>query len=196
MKNSATKDLTIVSLLLATGVIVKYLTDIFTRTFLFFLLLDPLILINVIIFLKYKKPKYLLMVMVVETVLSATLFMTTDFYLLRPINILISYLICILFKNKNPKWIIFLSTVMSVITDVVFSFLLFLFLPGLTGVDTTEIMGILDNINQTFNGGLLVVVYGLSFMFLTIWATIPGFINMFLGSKVLKTLEKVGGIKS
>ena len=191
-----TKDITTISLLLASGVIIKYITDLFTRTFLFFLIIDPLILINVLIFLRYKKPSYLLSVMVVETVLSATLFMTTDFYLLRPVNVLITYLVCILFKNKSDKLILFLSTTFSIIVDVILSFCLFLFLPEITGVDTTSLMNVVQSIGETFSGKWLVLVYGMSFILMSLWASIPGFINMFIGDKILKLFGKKGALNN
>lgn len=191
-----TKDITTISLLLASGVIIKYITDLFTRTFLFFLIIDPLILINVLIFLRYKKPSYLLSVMVVETVLSATLFMTTDFYLLRPVNVLITYLVCILFKNKSDKLILFLSTTFSIIVDVILSFCLFLFLPEITGVDTTSLMNVVKSIGETFSGKWLILVYGTSFILMSLWASIPGFINMFIGDKILKLFGKKGALNN
>lgn len=191
-----TKDITTISLLLASGVIIKYITDLFTRTFLFFLILDPLILINVLIFLRYKKPSYLFSVMIVETVLSATLFMTTDFYLLRPVNVFITYLVCLLLQNKNEKLILFLSTLFSIIVDVLISFCLFLFLPEITGIDTTNLLKVVESISEVFSGGWLVLVYATSFLLMSLWASIPALINVFIGNKILKLFGKKGALNN
>lgn len=189
-----TKDLTFLSLLLASGIVIKYITDTFTRTFLFFLMIDPLMLVNGIIFTKYKKPVYLFTVMVIETVLSATLFMTTDFWLLRPINILITYLVCNIFSNKKPKLILFLSTFFSMVVDIVLAFLLFVFFPGITGVDSTQLLTVMNNISNMFSGNALIIIYGIAFVLMCLWATIPSLINMFLGDKVLSIFQKKGGV--
>lgn len=189
-----TKDLTFLSLLLASGIVIKYITDTFTRTFLFFLMIDPLMLVNGIIFTKYKKPVYLFTVMVIETVLSATLFMTTDFWLLRPINILITYLVCNLFSKRKPKLILFLSTFFSMVVDIVLAFLLFVFFPGITGVDSTQLLTVMNNISDMFSGNALIIIYGLAFVLMCLWATIPSLINMFLGNKVLNIFQKKGGV--
>ena len=195
MKSSLkTKDLTFLSLLLASGIVIKYITDTFTRTFLFFLMIDPLMLVNGIIFTKYKKPVYLFTVMVIETVLSATLFMTTDFWLLRPINILITYLVCNIFSNRKPKLILFLSTFFSMVIDIVLAFLLFVFFPGITGVDSTQLLTVMNNISDMFSGNTLIVIYGIAFVLMCLWATIPSLINMFLGNKVLNIFQKKGGV--
>ena len=189
-----TKDLTFLSLLLASGIVIKYITDAFTRTFLFFLMIDPLMLVNGIIFTKYKKPIYLVTVMIIETVLSATLFMTTDFWLLRPINILITYFVCLIFDKKNTKLILFLSTFFSIIVDMLSAFLLFMFCPSIVGVESAELTKVINDISTMTSGSGIVIIYSIAFVLMCMWASIPSFINMLLGHKVLNLFQKRGGI--
>ena len=110
-----TKDLTFVALLLTVGVVLKALTDSFMRTALFFLMWDPLTIINTCIFMKYKDKKYLFAIIVVETVLAATIFTTTDIFFLRPLDVIITYLVCWLIKGDRIRLKYFLSIFMQLL---------------------------------------------------------------------------------
>lgn len=103
-----TRELTEITMLLILGLIIKVLTDIFTRTFFSFLLLDPFSFMNVVILIKYPKWKNMILLCISETILSLFFFISTDIWFLRPIFILITFfsvlLINNLFKTKNIKF--------------------------------------------------------------------------------------------
>lgn len=96
-----TRDLTFISIMLAVGVVLKLVTDVIFRTFLFMFFIDPLILIDVYLLIKYPKFKVALSVAAVQTLLSATLFMNTDMWFVRPFIVLIAFVIVKLFSKKK-----------------------------------------------------------------------------------------------
>lgn len=190
MVKMKTKDLTFVSLLLTVGIVLKGLTDSLMRTALFFLMWDPLTIINVCIFLKYKDKKYLFAIMVVETVLAATIFTTTDVFFFRPIDILMTYFICTIIKKERVKLKYFLSTFCTLFLNI-FGFLgLLLLNPEMLNVDIPEldrlfvVMEQMDVWGKLFGVGIFIIV-------VIVWLCLPSLINMFLGKKVTETIDKI-----
>ena len=71
---SKTKDLTYIAIVLAIGAVLKLLSDLFTRTVLFFLFIDPLLLTDVFLLLKYPKIKVTLIITAVQSILGVHYF--------------------------------------------------------------------------------------------------------------------------
>lgn len=190
MAKMKTKDLTFVSLLLTVGIVLKGLTDSFMRTALFFLMWDPLTIINTCIFLKYREKKYLFGVMVVETVLAATIFTTTDIFFFRPIDILITYFICMFIKKGKVKLKYFLSTFCTLFFNI-FGILGLLFLsPAMLNIDITELQKLFTLMEQMDVWGKLLGI-GIFIVVVVVWLCLPSLINMFLGNKVTETIDKI-----
>ena len=191
MSKLKTKDLTFVSLLLTVGVVLKALTDSLMRTALFFLMWDPLTIINVCIFSKYKHKKYLFAIMVVETVLAATIFTTTDIFFFRPIDILLTYLICCVFIKKDRiKLKYFLSTFVTLLFNIV-GIIFFIFLnPTMLNIDITELQTLYSLIEELDIWGKI-LGFGIFGVVMVLWLCLPSLINMFLGKKVTDILNKV-----
>lgn len=185
-----TKSITFIALLLALGVVLKALTDGFMRTVFFFLMWDPLTIVNTCIFLKFKEKKYLFAVMVVETVLAATLFATTDIYFLRPFDILVTYFVCYLFKTKGVKLKYFLSTFCSLLMNIVVIFLIFLMSPDIINVDMSQVDNLFALLKET-GIGLKIFAGIFSAFIIGLWISIPSCLNMFVGNKISNLADKM-----
>lgn len=190
-KNSSqTKNMTFIALLLATGIVFKAVTDSFMRTVFFFLMWDPLTIVNTCIFMKFKEKKYLFSVMIVETVLAATLFATTDIYFLRPLDVFVTYLVCNLIKSNSYKLKYFLSTFCSLLSNILIIFLLFLLFPNIISVDMTEVENLFLILKEC-SLGLKIFAGTFSIIVISAWVSIPSCLNMFFGKKISDITNKI-----
>ena len=187
---SQTKNMTFIALLLATGIVFKAVTDSFMRTIFFFLMWDPLIIVNSCIFMRFKEKKYLFSVMVVETVLAATLFATTDIYFLRPLDVLVTYLVCNFIKSNNYKLKYFLSTFFSLLSNILIILLLFFLFPNVIGIEMTEIEQLMEVLKEC-SLGLKIFTGIFSTIVISLWVSIPSCLNMFFGKKISDIANKI-----
>ena len=140
--------------------------------------------------MKYRDKKYLFAVVVVETVLAATIFTTTDIFFLRPLDVIITYLVCWLIKGDRVKLKYFLSTFLTLFVNIGGMLLILLLMPGAVNVDVADIqrlfsiVGELNIWGKIFSGVIFITIT-------TVWLCIPSVINMFLGKKITETLNKV-----
>lgn len=188
MKNN-TKELTFIALLLAAGIVVKGITDSFLRTFLFFLMLDPLTVVNACIFIKYPKKKYLFGLIIAETVLAATIFMATDIYFLRPLDIFITFLVCKCLTKKSVRLRYFFSTFFSLFINILLAFTVLSLIPNL-GIDISKLTNLFEILKDS-SLFIKIIISLFSVFIVGVWVCIPSLFNMFIGEKISKVLDKI-----
>lgn len=198
------KDLTYIAIVLAIGAVLKLLTDIFTRTILFFLFIDPLLLTSVFLLLKYPKLKVAIGVAVVQTILGVSLFFATDMWFIRPIIVLICFIfVKIFYKTKMniEKKYMYASFCSSLTTIVMVALVLIgivLFIPQLFPMqEVMQQMSVfgsqlpIESQSLINENAISLIVIALSAMAL-FFSFIPAFTHMFLAfliSKIFK-IEK------
>jgi len=138
---SKTKDLTYIAIVLAIGAVLKLLSDLFTRTVLFFLFIDPLLLTAVFLLLKYPKIKVALIITAVQSILGVTLFLTTDMWFIRPVIVLLCFIFVKIFNKtkltieKKYMFSCFFSSLTTIIVVALVLIGIVLFIPQLFPMD-------------------------------------------------------------
>lgn len=208
MKETATKELTTISMFLGLGVVIKLLSDILTRTVLSFLFIDPLTIVTVFLLYKFPRFKNAVLLAIGETTISLILFTATDIWFLRPVMVFIAYGVVKFFKGRKYKdvtkfmWSCFFAVKFNILAiSVIFLGLLFIapdLLPiqeisnSLTstgkemGLGTTELSLIQDNLTLIMLMSILII--GVIYAYIP--ATAHLIIGYFIGKHLLPKTKK------
>lgn len=190
MKPMKSKELTFIALSVALGLVIKMVTDTFMRTFLFFLMWDPLMIINTCIFIKFKNRHHIIPLVIIETMMAAVLFMNTDIYFLRPFSVIITYLACRFIKTKKITTKYFWATFCSLLFNLSAIFLLFLLFPQILNIDTMK----MEELFTLLSGEhfLVKILIGLFCIIIVCgWVSIPSFMNLIIGKKLQRVVDKI-----
>lgn len=183
--------ITKISLLIALSIIIKLVTDIFTRSFLMFLFIDPIIMFTAYIIVYHSKLNMAIILSVLQTLLSYLIFPTTDIWFIRPFIPIICFLyVSRLNKkdiptNKKVSKAVFICSYMSILlTALTLVFFLFM-MPSLFPMDT--IVSTLAKFNDIVDVGTLKNVMAVILIIMGfIYSFVPAFSNMFIVKQVLK----------
>lgn len=203
MKNKMnTRMISEISILLAMGFAVKMVSDLVTRTALTFLFIDFLMLTAIVILYRFPKFKVALLVAVIQTAVSGTLFTATDMWFIRPVVVMIAFGIVVFVKRRKWKeqtqfiWACFLTSKLTILSISFIFILILLIMPELLPFGTVEGLTAQSDMfgpNEVAlledNFKLIIICLLLAMGF--IYAYIPAFVHLLGGIIVFKVLKRI-----
>lgn len=197
-----TRMISEISILLAMGFAVKMVSDLVTRTALTFLFIDFLMLTAIVILYRFPKFKVALLVAVIQTVVSGTLFTATDMWFIRPVVVMIAFGIVVFVKRRKWKeqtqfiWACFLTSKLTILSISFIFILILLIMPELLPFGTVEGLTAQSDMfgpNEVAlledNFKLIIICLLLAMGF--IYAYIPAFVHLLGGIIVFKVLKRI-----
>lgn len=191
-----------ISILLAMGFAVKMVSDLVTRTALTFLFIDFLMLTAIVILYRFPKFKVALLVAVIQTAVSGTLFTATDMWFIRPVVVIIAFGIVVFVKRRKWKeqtqfiWACFLTSKLTILSISFIFILILLIMPELLPFGTVEGLTAQSDMfgpNEVAlledNFKLIIICLLLAMGF--IYAYIPAFVHLLGGIIVFKVLKRI-----
>lgn len=190
-----------IAMLLALGIVLKLTTDLVMRTVASFLFVDFLLLITVVILYRHPYLKVAFVLLVVETVVSATLFTLTDMWFVRPIVVLIAFGVIRVVQKKLWKertkfvWACFLTSKLTIVSVSALFMGVLLINPEILGLSAALSQlgeSVLTVEQATFlEENYKVLLASSLFLLAFIYAYIPAFVHLFLGMLIFSALQKV-----
>lgn len=197
-----TRMISEISILLAMGFAVKMVSDLVTRTALTFLFIDFLMLTAIVILYRFPKFKVALLVAVIQTAVSGTLFTATDMWFIRPVVVMIAFGIVVFVKRRKWKeqtqfiWACFLTSKLTILSISFIFILILLIMPELLPFGTVEGLTAQSDMfgpNEVAlledNFKLIIICLLLAMGF--IYAYIPAFVHLLGGIIVFKVLKRI-----